>query len=102
LPSWNDGSSKQTIVDFVRATTDRASPTFVPPDERVANFNTQDGALWVEHPMFNETLYCWNRPYNYTDLAYGPMRQLLQYLRDNGYRTYIVMGGGYDYVRVYA
>jgi len=52
--------------------------------------------------MFNETLYCWNRPYNYTDLAYGPMRQLLQYLRDNGYRTYIVMGGGYDYVRVYA
>ncbi len=26
LPSWNDGASKQAILDFVRATTDAASP----------------------------------------------------------------------------
>ena len=31
LPSWNDGPAKQAIVDFVRATTDTASPNFVPP-----------------------------------------------------------------------
>ena len=50
LPSWNEGPAKQAIVDFVRVTTDRASPTFVPPEERIATFD-QDGTLWVEHPM---------------------------------------------------
>jgi hypothetical protein len=44
LPSWNDGPVKQAIVDFVRATTDPASPKFVPPDERIAEFD-QDGTL---------------------------------------------------------
>ena len=31
LPSWNDGPAKQAIVDFVKATTDASSPSFVPP-----------------------------------------------------------------------
>jgi hypothetical protein len=31
LPSWNDWPAKQVIVDFVRVTTDQASPKFVPP-----------------------------------------------------------------------
>jgi hypothetical protein len=30
------------------------------------------------------------------------MIELLKYLRANGYRTYIVTGGGQDFVRVYA
>ena len=47
LPSWNDGPAKQAIVDFVRVTTDQASPKFVPPEERIATFD-QDGTLWVE------------------------------------------------------
>jgi hypothetical protein len=38
----------------------------------------------------------------YTALAYQPMLEVLQYLRANGYRTYIVTGGGQDFVRVYA
>ena len=50
LPSWNEGPAKQAILDFVRDTTDRASPRFVPPGERVATFD-QDGTLWVEHPI---------------------------------------------------
>jgi hypothetical protein len=53
LASWNSGPPKQAIVDFVRATTDRASPTFVPPEERIATFD-QDGTLWVEHPMYSQ------------------------------------------------
>jgi hypothetical protein len=36
LPSWNDGPAKQAIVDFVGATTDRASPNYVPIEERIA------------------------------------------------------------------
>lgn len=30
------------------------------------------------------------------------MLEVLQYLRDNGFRTYIVTGGGQDFVRLYA
>ena len=42
----------------------------------------------------------WKRPY--TELTYVPMQEVLKYLRANGYRTYIVTGGGQDFVRVYA
>jgi len=42
----------------------------------------------------------WKRPY--TELTYLPMQEVLKYLRDNGYKTYIVTGGGQDFVRVYA
>ena len=38
----------------------------------------------------------------YTDLTYQPMLEVLQYLRDNGFKTYIVTGGGQDFVRVYS
>ena len=51
---------------------------------------------WIEaaqHPR-------WKRPY--TELVYQPMIEVLSYLRDNGYKTYIVTGGGQDFVRVYA
>ena len=169
LPSWNDGPAKQAIVEFVRATTDKASPNFVAPEERIATFD-QDGTLWVEHPMYSQVVYCldrvpavvakkpelknvepfktvlsgnreamaklsmqdlekilvatltgmtveefnaeakkwietakhprWKRPY--TELVYQPMLEVLRYLRANGYKTYIVTGGGQDFVRVYA
>ena len=51
---------------------------------------------WLEtatHPR-------WRRPY--TDLVYEPMLEVLQYLRANGFKTYIVTGGGQDFVRTYA
>jgi hypothetical protein len=169
LSSWNEGPAKEAILNFVRATTDRASASFVPPEERVATFD-QDGTLWVEHPMYGQVIYCldrvpvlvrakpelanvepfktvmtgnleaiaklpmpqleklvaatltgmsvdefraqvtswlpnakdkrWNRPY--TDLTYLPMQELLTYFRANGYKTYIVTGGGQDFVRVYS
>ena len=169
LVSWNNGPAKQVIIDFVRATTEQASPKFVPPEERIATFD-QDGTLWVEHPMYTQVVYClegvpavvtqkpelrdrepfktvlsgnreeiaklslrdleeilfatlsgmpvdvfdaevkkwiesakhprWKR--FYTDLTYQPMIELMQYLRANGYRTYIVTGGGQDFVRVYS
>ena len=60
LPSWNDGAAKQAIVDFVKATTDKSSPNFVPPEERIATFD-QDGTLWVEHPMYSQVVYCLDR-----------------------------------------
>jgi phosphoglycolate phosphatase-like HAD superfamily hydrolase len=42
----------------------------------------------------------WHR--TYTELTYQPMQEVLKFLRANGYRTYIVTGGGQDFVRVYA
>lgn len=42
----------------------------------------------------------WKRPY--TDLTYQPMQEVMQYLRASGYQTYIVTGGGQDFVRTYA
>jgi hypothetical protein len=60
LPSWNNGAAKQAIINFVRATTDRSSPAFVPPDERVATFD-QDGTLWVEHPIYSQVVYSLKR-----------------------------------------
>jgi phosphoglycolate phosphatase-like HAD superfamily hydrolase len=169
LPSWNDGAAKQAIVNFVKVTTDTASPQFLPPEERIATFD-QDGTLWVEHPMYTQVMYClervpalvehkpelknvepfktvlsgdraaiaklpmkdleriltatltgmsveefnadvkkwlatakdprWKRPF--TELTYLPMQEVLLYLRANGYKTYIVTGGGQDFVRVYA
>jgi len=169
LPSWNDGAAKQAIVEFVHATTAQGSPQLVAPEERIATFD-QDGTLWVEHPIYTQVTYCferlpavveakpelakvepfktvlsgnreaiaklslddlmkvlavtltgmsvedfraeakkwldsardarWKRPY--TELTYQPMLELLKYLRANGYKTYIVTGGGQDFVRVYA
>jgi phosphoglycolate phosphatase-like HAD superfamily hydrolase len=55
-----------------------------------------EGRKWLEtakHPR-------WNRPY--TDLTYQPMLEVLHYLRDNAFKTYIVTGGGQDFVRIYA
>jgi phosphoglycolate phosphatase-like HAD superfamily hydrolase len=169
LPDWNDGPAKQAIVNFVKDTTEQASPHFVAPAERIATFD-QDGTLWVEQPIYSQVKYCLDRvpdvikakpelariePFktvlsgdrtaiarlkmpdlikilaatltgmtveqfsadvktwladstnprwkrHYTDLTYLPMQEVLTYLRANGYKTFIVTGGGQDFVRVYA
>ena len=51
---------------------------------------------WIktaQHPRFK-------RPY--TDLVYQPMLELLNYLRANDFKTYIVSGGGIEFLRVWA
>jgi hypothetical protein len=47
----------------------------------------------ARHPRFNR---------RYTELAYQPMLELLVYLRANGFRTFVVSGGGADFMRVWA
>jgi phosphoglycolate phosphatase-like HAD superfamily hydrolase len=46
LASWNDGPSKEAVLDFV----ERVGAAGVPRDERVAAFDN-DGTLWCEKPM---------------------------------------------------
>lgn len=50
----------------------------------------KDWASTAKHPTLN-------RPF--TDLVYQPMLELLEYLRANGFKTYIVSGGGVDFMR---
>ena len=44
----------------------------------------------ARHPRFKR---------RYTELAYQPMLELLAFLRDNGFKTYIVSGGGVEFMR---
>jgi hypothetical protein len=60
LPSWNDGTVKQSILNFVTAVTREGSSDFVPPDERIATFDN-DGTLWVEQPMYVQLAFALDR-----------------------------------------
>ena len=50
LPSWNDGPTKQSILDFVQKVSRQGSDTFVPVPERIAVFD-HDGTLVCEKPI---------------------------------------------------
>lgn len=170
LPSWNNGSAKQAIVTFVKVTTEKGSPKFVPAAERVAVFDN-DGTLWPENPIpfqlafaldtlkgvvankpelkqdpmvraalagdfakllegphhdgllklmalthagmtteeFKANVENWiatarhpryGKPYD--RLTYEPMQEVLSYMRANGFKTFIVSGGGADFMRVWS
>jgi len=166
LPSWNDGLSKNAIVEFVSRVTREGGPDFVPVDQRIATFDN-DGTLWVEQPMYVQLAFMtarvkelasqhpewkttqpfqgvlegdmkavaaagekglvqllaathsgmttvqfekiasnflatarhpkFHRPY--TECVYQPMLELLAFLRANGFKTYIVSGGGVEFMR---
>jgi phosphoglycolate phosphatase-like HAD superfamily hydrolase len=166
LPSWNEGATKQTIIEFADRVTRQGGPDFVPLAERIAIFDN-DGTLWTEQPMYFQLAFAldrvkalapqhpewedkqpfkavlegdmkyltesgerglfevvaathagmsideftkvvsdwlvtarhpkFNRPY--TELVYQPMLELLTYLRAKGFKTFIVSGGGIEFMR---
>ncbi len=166
LPSWNDGDTKSSIMEFVKNVTDENSPGFVPEDERIATFDN-DGTLWSEQPLYFQLFFALDRvkalapqhpewkttePFAsvlkgdmkavaasgekglmqliaathagmsvtdfeqevkdwittakhptkdvlFTQMVYQPMLELLNYLRDNGFKTFIVSGGGIEFMR---
>ncbi len=169
LPSWNEGKSRQSILDFVTRVTKEGSPDFVPAAERIATFDN-DGTLWAEQPMYFQAFFIFDRiralapqhpewkdkePFAsvlrgdvkaalaggeralvemamathagitseefdrivndwiatakhprtgrlFTEMVYQPMLELLAYLRANGFRTFIVSGGGIEFMRPWA
>jgi len=56
LPSWRNGTAKQTITKFVGDVTREGSPSFVAPAERIAVFDN-DGTLWSEQPLYFQFLF---------------------------------------------
>jgi phosphoglycolate phosphatase-like HAD superfamily hydrolase len=169
LPSWNAGTSKKAVLEFVRATTEKSSPKYVEPKDRIATFD-QDGTLWTEHPLYSQAMFALHRvgemapkhpewkttePFKsvftddregmskfsekdwmeivavthsgmgtedfqalvkqwittakaprfdrlYTELVFQPMLEVMKYLREKDFRTFIVTGGGQEFVRVYS
>ena len=169
LPSWNEGKTKQAILEFVTRVTNQASPDFVTPAERIATFDN-DGTLWAEQPIYFQVQFALDRvkalapqhpewktkePFNhllagdmkafmaggekslatvlglahsgmtteefentvkqwlrtsrhgktgrrYNRMVYQPMLELLAYLRTNGFKTFIVSGGGVEFMRAFA
>jgi hypothetical protein len=53
----------------------------------------QDWLSTARHPKFKR---------HYTEMVYQPMLELLAFLRANGFKTFIVSGGGIDFLRVFA
>jgi phosphoglycolate phosphatase-like HAD superfamily hydrolase len=57
------------------------------------NAEVQAWLASAKHPRFGTP---------YDQLTYQPMQELLHYLRANGFKTYIVSGGGADFMRVWS
>ncbi len=62
-----------------------------------AGMTTEEFEAQVKHWFATARHPRVNRPY--TDLVYEPMVELLAYLRENGFKTYIVSGGGIEFMR---
>ncbi|HIG64272.1 MAG TPA: hypothetical protein EYQ43_01555 [Methyloprofundus sp.] len=60
LPAWNEGTSKTNIIEFVQAVTDKSSPDYVPPTERIATFDNI-GTLWSERPVYFQLYFAIDR-----------------------------------------
>lgn len=56
LPSWNEGQSKQTIIQFINNTTTVGSKDYITPEDRIAVFD-QDGTLWIEQPIYTQFFF---------------------------------------------
>lgn len=60
LPSWNEGTTKKAILDFVSSVTTEGGSSFVKPEDRIATFDN-DGTLWAEQPMYFQLLFAIDR-----------------------------------------
>lgn len=56
LPSWQDSAARAAVLKFVADVTKQGSPTYVPPEARIAVFDN-DGTLWSEQPMPFQVLF---------------------------------------------
>jgi phosphoglycolate phosphatase-like HAD superfamily hydrolase len=86
---------------------DRAAVARLPPAELVKILEATLTGMSVE--QFESEVQTWlgtardaRWKRHFTELTYVPMTELLNFMRAKGYRTYIVTGGGQDFVRVYA
>ena len=100
-PEWKDNAAFKALV--AKDQKALAAMGMKPVLELLAVANTgmtvaqygqqiRDWLKTARHPRFE-------RPY--TDLVYKPMQELLAHLRSNGFKTFIVSGGGIEFMRVW-
>ena len=79
LPSWQAGSAKTAITDFVSAVTTKG-PRYVAPADRIAVFDN-DGTLWPENPVPFQAAFAFDeirhRAETDSELAADPMVKAL-------------------------
>jgi phosphoserine phosphatase len=101
-PEWKDQPPYKAILTRDRAAMAKLSPQDLEKVLAVTHAGmsveafsgiVKEWAATATHPRFK-------RPY--TELIYQPMLEVMKYLRANGYRTYIVTGGGQEFVRAIA
>ncbi|MBX9625119.1 MAG: haloacid dehalogenase-like hydrolase [Gemmataceae bacterium] len=101
-PEWKTTQPFKDIIDGnVKGLIDQGLPAVIKlvavthTGMTTAQFDktVRDWIATARHPRFD-------RPY--TDLAYKPMLEVLAFLRANGYKTFIVSGGGAEFMRVWA
>jgi phosphoglycolate phosphatase-like HAD superfamily hydrolase len=101
-PEWKDNAAYKALVAQDKAALGKMGMKPVLELLAVANSGMTVGEYdatirrWLaaaRHPKYQ-------RPY--TDLTYAPMRELLDYLRANGFSTFIVSGGSVEFMRPWA
>ncbi len=60
LPSWNEGETKKSIIDYVTKVTSSGSADLIPVSERIAVFDN-DGTLWAEQPLYFQFIFSMER-----------------------------------------
>lgn len=101
-PQWKKTQPFQAVLDHDKAAMEKFTPKDLEPIIMATHSGlsveafqkaVRDWMSTARHPRFN-------RPY--PEMVYQPMLELMRYLRANQYRTYLVTGGGQDFVRAYA
>jgi phosphoglycolate phosphatase-like HAD superfamily hydrolase len=101
-PEWKDKEPFKSVIANDKA----AIGKFGESDWEIiiaathAGMSTEDFQKIVKHWISTAKDPRWKKPY--TDLVYQPMIEVMNYLRANGFKTYIVTGGGQEFVRVYS
>jgi phosphoglycolate phosphatase-like HAD superfamily hydrolase len=98
-PEWKDkepfksllaGDAKGVAASGQKGLLELFAATHAGMTTEVFEATVTDWLKTTKHPKFNRS---------YLECVYQPQIELLQYLRDNGFQTLIVSGGGIDFMR---
>ena len=101
-PEWKENEPFKSVLAGDR----EAMSKFSEPDwldilgVTHAGMSTEEFQKLVKQWLATAKAPRFDRPY--TDLVYQPMLEVMKYLREKGFRVYIVTGGGQEFVRVYS
>ncbi|MGQ3673951.1 HAD family hydrolase [Xanthobacter sp. TB0139] len=90
LKAAMDGDLKTLTADDYKGLMELVMVTHAGMTPEAFQKAVTDWLATAKHPRFGKA---------YTQLVYQPMLELMDYLRENGFKTYIVSGGGIEFMR---